>query len=60
MTIDIYALREDLKASGMGAYYGAGFGGGLIEAMSIDDMSDDEVVELALNSGIDLSQYQVD
>ena len=39
MTIDIESLREDLKNNCLGAFYGAGFGGALIELFTIDKIT---------------------
>ena len=42
-SIDISRLREDLENEAMGAFYGGGFGGALIEAEDIERMTDEEV-----------------
>lgn len=39
--------------------YSAGLGGMLIEAMNIQKMSSEELVQLAQNQGIELRKYQV-
>ena len=59
MIIDVDALREDLKTDSMGAFFGGGFGGALVEAMDIDRASPEELVEIALRNGVDLSKYEV-
>ena len=59
MTIDIEELREDLKQDSYGAFFGGGYGGAMMEAIDIDRASPRELVELALERGIDLSKYEV-
>lgn len=58
--IDIEQLSEDLKQEALGAFFGGGFGGALIEASDIDRASDQELVDMAERWGIDLSKYQVE
>ena len=60
MYIDIEALRADMLNSGLGAYFGGGFGGGLMEACNIECASEDELISMATEAGIDLSNYEVD
>lgn len=57
--IDVDALREDMKNECLGAFFGGGFGGALIESFDIDKASPEELVELAQRQGIDLHRYQV-
>lgn len=57
--IDVDALREDMKAEAMGAFFVGGFGGSAFEASDIDDMSDEEVIEKAKRDGINLRNYQL-
>ena len=59
MTIDVDALRRDLKENSLGAFFGGGFGGALMEAMDADRASPEELVEIALRNGVDLSKYEV-
>ncbi len=59
ITIDLDALREDMKRDCYGAFFGAGFGGALIESFDIEDASPEELVEMAQDKGIDLRKYQV-
>ena len=56
--IDIDKLREDLENDSYGAFYGGGFGGALIEAFDIEGASPEELVEIALEKGIDLTDYE--
>lgn len=59
MTIDIEKLREDLKEECLGAFYGGGFGGALMESFDIEDASPEELVDMARENGIDLRRYKV-
>ena len=60
MIIDVDKLREDMLNEDLGAYFVGGFGGALIEAIDIDRASEEELVDMALRQGIDLSRYEVD
>ncbi len=60
MIIDVDELRKDLINESMGAFFGGGFGGALIEGLDIRRASDEDVVEIALRNGMDLSRYEVD
>lgn len=57
MEIDIDRLREDLKNEALGAFYGGGFGGALIESFQIDSASDEELIHIAQEIGINLEKY---
>ena len=59
MIIDADGFREDLKNECYGAFYGGGFGGALMESFDIESASDEELVEIALSKGIDLTDYEV-
>lgn len=59
ITIDVDALREDMKQECYGAFFGAGFGGALIESFDIEDATPEELVRMAQKQGIDLRKYQV-
>ena len=59
MTIDIEKLKNDLKNELLGAYYGAGFGGALIESFNLDNMTPEEIVNLALRYGFNLENYEI-
>ena len=59
MMIDIDALRHDLEDDSYGAFFGGGYGGALFEAIDIERASDEEVVRIARQRGIDLNRYKV-
>lgn len=57
MEIDIERLREDLRNECLGAFYGGGFGGTLIESFNIDKASAEELIQIAQRMNIDLNNY---
>ena len=57
---DVERLREDIKSECYGAFFGAGFGGALIESFDVDGASVEELKEMARDKGIDLSRYSLD
>ena len=58
--IDIDRLREDLRSDDLGAYFGGGFGGALMEAFDVDRATPEELVQIAQDKGIDLRRYVVE
>lgn len=59
VTIDIERLREDLRSDVLGAYFGGGFGGALMEAFDIDNATPEELLQMAQDNGVDLQRYVV-
>ena len=59
ITIDIDRLRNDLMSENLAGYFGVGLGGMLIEAIDIQKMEPEDLVQLAQNQGIDLRRYLV-
>lgn len=57
MEIDIERLREALKNECLGAFYGGGFGGALIESFNINKASTEELIQIAQRMNIDLNNY---
>jgi len=57
--IDIERLRDDLRDEDLGAYFGGGFGGALMEAFDVDRATPEELVQIAQERGIDLRRYVV-
>lgn len=57
MTIDIEALREELKQECYGAFFGGGFGEALMESFDLERASPEELVEIAEEKGIDFRKY---
>ena len=60
MIIDVDKLRDDMLNEDLGAFFGGGFGGALMEAIDIERASDEELVEIAQRQGIDLRKYEVE
>ena len=52
-------VREDLRSEDLGAYFGGGFGGALMEAFDVDRATPEELVQIAQERGIDLGRYVV-
>ena len=60
MVIDVDKLREDMRSECLGAAFGGGFGGALVEAYDVEKASPEELVEMAVRLGMDLSKYEVE
>ena len=56
--IDYEELRKDLSQDALGAFYGGGFGVALIESFDIDNADEEELIDIALQKGIDLDRYK--
>ncbi len=59
ITIDIDRLRSDIREECMGAAFGGGFCGALVESFDIEKVPDERLIEIALQKGIDISLYMV-
>ena len=57
VTIDIERLREDLRSEDLGAYWGGGFGGALMEASDLDRATPEELMQISQDRGFDLRRY---
>ena len=60
VTIDIDRLRENLRNDDLGAYFGGGFGGALMEVIDIDSATPEELIQIAQDRGVDLRKYVID
>lgn len=60
MVIDVDKLWEDMRSECLGAAFGGGFGGALVEAYDVEKASPEELVEMAVRLGMDLSKYEVE
>lgn len=58
MFFDIDGLRNDLEDDSYAAFFAGGYGGAMIEAMEIEEASDEEVIRSAQQRGFDLSKYE--
>ena len=59
-TIDVDRLRNDLRNEDLGACFGGGFGGALMEAFDIDNATPQELVRFAQEKSVDLRMYLVE
>ena len=57
--IDIERLREDLRSECMGAYFGGGFGGALVQSFDVDSASPAKLIAMAREMGIDIELYEI-
>ena len=57
--IDFEQLLEDLKGESYGAFWGGNFGGALFEVIDLTKATPEEIINEALNRGIDLNRYQI-
>ena len=55
--LDIDRLRCDMKNESLGAYFGGGFGGALMESFDVDKATPEKLVEMAQRQGIHLENY---
>ena len=60
MIFDIERLKEDLQDDSYGAYFSGGYGGAIIEAMEIEEESDEDIIMKAEKNGIDLRNYIIE
>ena len=60
MTIDAEKLRKDLKEACLGAFFGGGFGGALVEAADVERATPQELLKIAERMGVNLKKYQID
>ncbi len=58
--IDVEALRRAVRDECLGAAFGGGFGGALMEACDADTASPEELVDMARDCGVDLRRFIVD
>ena len=56
MKVDVERIRKDLLENSYGAFFIGGYGGAMIEAHDIKNMSADELIELAIEQGLDLNK----
>lgn len=56
--IDVKKLRNDMKNNALSAYFGGGIGPALIDVSAVERASDDEVIKIAKQCGVDLSRYK--
>lgn len=60
VTINVETLREAVKQECYGACFGGGFGGGMVEASDIEYASPQQLADIAVQMGIDITRFVVD
>lgn len=55
--IDINKLKQDLKNYYEAAYFTLGYGAALMDSFDIDNLSDEEIINKAIDNGINLENY---
>lgn len=55
--IDINKLKQDLKDYYEAAYFTLGYGAALMDSIDIDKLSDEELINKAIDNGINLENY---
>ena len=56
--IDYDALREALRDECFAACFGGGIGPAIMDALSLEDMSPDELIKTARLWGVDISGFE--
>lgn len=59
MNIDIVRLRNDLKEYLMGAYFNLDVNIIMGYLINIDNMTNEEILDLCINLGFDISCYEI-
>lgn len=57
--IDYNALREALRDECFAAYFGGGIGPALMDALSVEDISPEELVRASQLWGIDVDRFTI-
>lgn len=57
--IDINKLKKDLKDYYEAAYFTLGYGAALMDSIDIDKLSDEELINKAIDNGLNLENYIV-
>ncbi len=55
--IDINKLKQDLKDYYEAAYFTLGYGAALMDSYDLDNLSDEEIINKAIDNGINLENY---
>lgn len=55
--IDINKLKQDLRDYYEAAYFTLGYGAALMDSIDIDKLSDEELINKAIDNGINLENY---
>lgn len=55
--IDINKLKQDLKNYYEAAYFTLGYGAALMDSFDLDNLSDEEIINKAIDNSINLENY---
>lgn len=57
--IDINKLKQDLKDYYESVYFTLGYGAALMDSFDIDNLSDEEIINKAIENGLNIEKYIV-
>lgn len=57
--IDINKLKQDLKDYYEAAYFTLGYGAALMDSFELDNLSDEEIINKAIDNGLNIENYIV-
>ena len=57
--IDINKLKQDLKNYYEAAYFTLGYGAALMDSFDLDNLSDEEIINKAIDNGLNIENYIV-
>lgn len=57
--IDINKLKQDLKDYYEAAYFTLGYGAALMDSFDLDNLSDEEIINKAIDNGLNIENYIV-
>lgn len=55
--IDINKLKQDLKDYYEAAYFTLGYGAALMDSFVLDNLSDEEIINKAIDNGLNIENY---
>lgn len=55
--IDINKLKQDLKDYYEAAYFTLGYGAALMDSFGLDNLSDEEIINKAIDNGLNIENY---
>lgn len=57
--IDINKLKQDLRDYYESAYFTLGYGAALMQSFDLDNLSDEEIINKAIENGLNIEKYIV-
>lgn len=55
--IDINKLKQDLKDYYEAVYFTLGYGAALMDSFDLDNLSDEEIINKAIDNGLNIENY---